>query len=298
MKVWLNGRILDESQAQVSVLDRGFLFGDGVYEVVRYFSQAGGRPGASPWGAGEELHVTRLGRSLEYTRIRGFDANDLPRIARELLAANGLSDASLYLQVTRGVGATRSHVPSGPLVPTVFASVSPCEPIAEVGDPAPIRAITLEDTRWRLCAIKTVSLMGNILALLEADGSGAQEAILHRDGLVGEGAYSNVLCVRDGTLVTPPIDDRPPILHGVTRVDLLAAAREAGVPCEVRALPLAELREADEIMISASRRLVSGVTHLDGVEVGDGTVGPVTRRVFAAYRDAIAAHLMSPAVSA
>jgi D-alanine transaminase len=294
MKVWLNGRILDESQAQVSVLDRGFLFGDGVYEVVRYFA----RPGAPPWGASEAMHAARLARSLRLSRIEGFDAGGLPHVAKELLAANGLSDASLYLQVTRGAGATRAHVPGGPLVPTVFASVTPCEPIGQVREPSAIRAITLEDLRWRLCSIKTVSLMGNILALLEADGHGAQEAILHRGGLVGEGAYSNVLCVREGTLVTPPIDDDPPILHGVTRVDVLDAARAAGVPVEVRPLPLAELREADEIMISASRRLVSGVTHLDGEPVGRGEVGPVTRRVFTAFRNAIAAGCAPAAVSA
>jgi len=294
MKVWLNGRILEQSQASISVLDRGFLFGDGIYEVVRYFA----RPGASPFGAGEPLHVARLARSLRLARIEGFDAAELPRIAAELLAANGLADASLYLQVTRGAGTNRAHVPTGPLVPTVFASVTPCEPIGQVREPSAIRAITLEDLRWRLCSIKTVSLMGNILALLEADGHGAQEAILHRGGLVGEGAYSNVLCVRDGTLVTPPIEDDPPILHGVTRIDVLDAARAAGVPFEVRPLPLAELREADEIMISASRRLVSGVTHLDGEPVGPGDVGPVTRRVFTAFRDAIAAHASPAGVSA
>jgi len=291
MLAWLNGELVDEDRAAVSVRDRGFLFGDGVYEVVRYVPRADG----SAYGIGEGHHAARLGRSLELARIRGFDPTELPAIAARLLAANGLADASLYLQVTRGVGASRSHVPTGPLVPTVFASVSPAEPFARMREPAAIRAIACEDPRWRRCEIKTVSLMGNILALLEADAGGASEAILHRDGLVGEGAYTNVFCVRNGTLVTPPVDVEPPILHGVTRHDAIEAARAAGIPVEIRPLPLAELRAAAEILVSSTRRLVSAVTHLDGRPVGDASVGPVARRLFAAMRDEVERHLGQPA---
>lgn len=280
MKIYLNGSILDQRDAHVSVLDRGFLFGDGVYELLRYFDGH---------GVGLDAHARRLARSLDLARIRGFDAAELGAIARALLEANGLRDAVVYMQVTRGAGSVRAHVPTEPLVPTVFAMATPAEPITALVAPQEVAAITAEDMRWRLCEIKTLSLMGNILHLLDADAQGANEAILVRDGLVGEGAYSNVALVRRGTLVTTPIAEEPPILHGTARADLLAAARHAGIPAEVRRVRADELAEADEVMITSSRRFVSAVTRLDGRVVRDGSAGPLTRRLFAQMRDDMAA---------
>ena len=280
MKIYLNGSILDQRDAHISVLDRGFLFGDGVYELLRYFDGH---------GVGLDAHARRLARSLDLARIRGFDAAELGAIAHALLEANGLRDAVVYMQVTRGAGSVRAHVPTEPLVPTVFAMATPAEPITALVAPQEVAAITAGDMRWRLCEIKTLSLMGNILHLLDADAQGANEAILVRDGLVGEGAYSNVALVRQGTLVTAPISEEPPILHGTARADLLAAARHAGIPAEVRRVRADELAEADEVMITSSRRFVSAVTRLDGRVVRDGGAGPVTRRLFAQMRDDMAA---------
>ncbi|MFM7132989.1 MAG: aminotransferase class IV [Planctomycetota bacterium] len=280
MKIHLNGSLVDEADARISVFDRGFLFGDGVYELVRYFDGV---------GVGIDAHASRLARSLALARIEGFDAGRLDAIAREALAANALVDGVVYLQVTRGAGATRAHVPTAPLMPTVVAIATAAEPLSALRAPQEIAAITAPDMRWKLCEIKTISLMGNILHLLSADAQGAQEAILHRDGLVGEGAYSNVAAVLDGALVTSPIDDGPPILHGTARLDLLAAAREIGLPVEIRAMTLDELRRADELMITSSRRLVSAVTRLDGAPVGSGRTGGATARLFESMRGAIAA---------
>ncbi len=278
MKLHLNGSIVDERDAHISVFDRGFLFGDGVYELVRYFNGH---------GVGIDAHARRLTRSLSLAKITGFDANTLDELCRALLAANDLRDGVIYLQVTRGVGRVRAHVPTEALTPTVVAIASAAESIDALRSPQAIRAITAEDMRWKLCEIKTISLMGNILHLIDADAQSASEAILHRGGMIGEGAYSNVALVRDGVLITTPIAEEPPILHGTARADLLQCATMCGIETCVRAVTLDELRHADEIMITSSRRLVSGVTNLDGHAVGTGHVGAVTTRLFHAMCDAI-----------
>jgi D-alanine transaminase len=276
MLAWLNGELVPEERAQVSVLDRGFLFGDGVYELVRYF---GGH------GVALDLHVARLARSLELARIDGFDATRLGAIARELMRANGLSDASVYLQVTRGAGATRSHMPQPGLAPTVVALASATPALDAFTAPDALRAIVRPDLRWHRCEIKTVSLAGNILSLLEAQAAGADECILVRDGLVGEGAYTNVAAVLGGTLVTCPLGDgAAPVLHGTMRCWMLESAREAGMRHEVRRVREDELRAADEVLVQSSRRLVAGVVELDGRRVGDGAPGPACRALFAAMR--------------
>ncbi len=284
MKVHLNGRLIDERDAHISVLDRGFLFGDGVYEVVRFFARH---------GVGLDAHATRLARSLSLARIdterHGFDPHALGELCASLLEANALEDAIVYLQVTRGAARSRSHVPTEPLVPTVLAMATPAPPLSSLVAPQEIGAITAEDTRWTRCEIKTTALLGNILHLLDAADSGAAESILHRGGVVGEGAYSNVAIVTGGVLATPPIDEDPPILHGTARADLLRAARAAGIRSEVRPITLAELNAADEVMITSSSRLASAVVRLDGRAVGDAKCGPLTVRLFAAMRADIAA---------
>ena len=213
---------------------------------------------------------------------------EIERICDAVLDANNLDDAAVYLQITRGAGPTRSHVPLGSMTPTVFAAASVCEPIERFVEPASICAVIRPDLRWALCQIKTVSLMGNILALLDADENGATEAILHRDGVVSEGAYTNVFAVIGNALVTPPVDDDPPILHGVMRAELLDAAVEVGLTAHVRPLSLAELRSADEVLISSSRRLVSAVVQLDGATIGNGAPGRASRALFQVLRQRIA----------
>lgn len=274
MLAWVNGALVPQESATVSVMDRGFLFGDGVYELVRFFGGV---------GAAMDLHEERLARSCALAGIDSFDARTLRTISAELLRANGLRDASVYLQVTRGAGAARAHMPAPGLVPTVVAFATPTAPLAGFTQPEAARAIVRPDLRWHRCEIKTISLAGNILALIEAQRAGADECILVRDGLVSEGAYTNVAIVRGGRVATCALDDgRTPVLHGTMRAWMLDAARTAGVAFEERAVTEAELRAADEVLVLSSRRFVSGVTWLDGATVGDGTPGPVCRALFAA----------------
>ena len=281
--VHLNGRLVPESEARVSAWDRGFLFGDGVYEYVRYFAGV---------GIALDLHEARLERSLELTGIRGFDAGGLARIGRELLRANGLRVAGVYLQVTRGAGTTRAHMPSPDLVPTVFAFAAPSPAIETFTEPERMRAIVRPDLRWHRCEVKTTALAGNVLALIEAQAAGADECILVRDGLVGEGAYTNVAAVIGGTLVTCPVgDEAAPVLHGTMRHWMLDAAHDAGVGVDVRPLRTEELAGASEVLVQSSRRLVAAVTELDGRRVGDGTAGPACRALFDAMRARVIAEI-------
>ncbi|MFO0962120.1 MAG: aminotransferase class IV [Phycisphaerales bacterium] len=276
MLAYVNGAILPQEEATVSILDRGFLLGDGVYEFVRYFDGV---------GAALDLHEARLARSLRLARIEGFDARELGRIGSALLAANNLRDGGIYLQVTRGRGPGRVHMPTPGLVPTVVALATPSAPLSEFTRPEPMRAIVRPDMRWHHCAIKTISLAGNVLALMEAQAAGVDECILVRDGFVGEGAYTNVAVVHDGAVATCPLDDdASPVLHGTMRAWMVQAAQSAGVPLEVRRVRAQELESAQEVLVLSSRRLVSGVVELDGRPVGDGNVGPVCHRLFAGMR--------------
>lgn len=275
-RVWLNGELTLESAARISVFDRGFLFGDGVYELVRFF-------GGMPVGMG--LHVARLDRSLELARISGFDAGSISVICSALMRDAGLADASVYLQVTRGAATARSHLPPAGLTPTVFAYAMPCAGIEELGALHLCAAGLVADRRWERCEIKTVALMGNILGMLECQPHGAEEAIFHRRGLVSEGASTNVFIVRDGRVVTPPVESDPPILHGVMRARMIEACVDAGIPCSVRPIPVAELASADEILLSASKRMLSSVATLDGVPVrGARSPDALAPRVLAALR--------------
>ena len=276
MLVSVNGQLVPAAQASVSVFDRGFLFGDGVYELVRYFN---GHPVAM------DLHQARLARSCQLVGITGFNASLLPDICRELLEANCLRDASVYVQVTRGAGATRAHMPQPGLVPTVVAIASAAPTLEQFAQPESVSVVTMEDPRWKRCEIKTISLAGNILCLMHAQAAGAEETILLRDGMVGEGASTNVAIVHEGRVVTCPLDSaETPVLHGTMRAWLVDAARAAGVPVDVRPISQHELRAAPEVLLTSSRRLVSAVTRLDGHAVGAGVPGPVCHTLFAAMR--------------
>lgn len=274
MLVYLNGLLVPEDQAKVSVYDRGFLFGDGVYELVRYFD---GVPVAL------DLHTARLARSLELVGIKGVHAKMLQEVGQQLLEENQLINASVYLQITRGAGATRAHMPVAGLIPTVFAYAAPTLSLREFTAPETIRAIVRDDLRWHRCEIKTIALAGNILSLIEAQSAGADECILIRDGLVSEGAYTNVAAVLNGVLVTCPLNDQSaPVLHGTMRCWMLDAAHDAGVPVEVRRIAQKELSQATEVLVQSSRRLVSSVTHLDERPVGSAESGPICRAIFTA----------------
>ncbi|MBI5617714.1 MAG: aminotransferase class IV [Gammaproteobacteria bacterium] len=274
---YLNGEYLPLAEARVPVLDRGFIFGDGVYEVIPVFKR-------QPFRLGE--HRARLARSLEAIGIRDpLDDAGWRALVERLVAGNAGEDQSLYVQVTRGV-APRNHAPPPDLVPTVFAMSTPLEMPA---DPAPVAAITLEDIRWSRCDIKAISLLANVMFREAATAAGAYEAILVRDGIVTEGAASNVFVVHGGRIRTAA--HSPHILPGITRdliVELLA-----GTPDAVREdpIPAALLVEAEEIWITSSTKELLAVTTLDGKPVADGKPGPVYRRIkaqFTAYREKMA----------
>ena len=267
--VYLNGDYLPLTEARVSVLDRGFIFGDGIYEVVPVF---GGRAFRF------SEHLRRLTRSLEAIGLEvSLGADDWSKLVAELLARNALSDASVYIQITRGV-APRNHAAPAHCQPTVFAMASPLI-LAE--DITPVAAISLPDLRWQRCDIKAISLLPNVMARTAAVEAGAYEALLFRENFLTEGAASNVFVVKDGRIMTPPHSAF--ILPGITRdalVEALAASADAIAEVQI---PRAVVASADELWLSSSTRDIVPVTILDGKPVGDGNPGPVYRRVLARY---------------
>jgi len=268
---YLDGQILPLAEARVSVLDRGFIFGDAVYEVVLVVA---GQLFAWP------EHYARLAQSLAATQIPApFDEAGWQACLEQLIAANGGGDLSLYLQITRGV-AERDHAFPTDLEPTVFAM---CRPLAMSAALLQVSAVTLPDNRWGRCDIKATSLLPNVLLRNEAVRRGAYDAILIRDGLLTEGAASNVFVVHDGQVRTPPNSSL--ILPGVTRALLLEVARRAGHVVVESAVRADELTTADEIWITSSSRDLVCVHELDGRPVGDGTRYPFAEIVFAAFQD-------------
>ncbi|MCU0760357.1 MAG: D-amino acid aminotransferase [Steroidobacteraceae bacterium] len=278
----LGGAFLPLREARISPLDRGFLFADGVYEVMPVFA---GRPFRF------HPHFDRLARSLAQVRLRDpHDRAGWRALVAELVARNGGGDQYLYLQVTRGAEYGRNHAPLPDLPPTVFAFCAPLpRPPAEHLANG-IACITAEDTRWSRCDIKSVALLANVLLRQLACDAGAQETILLRDGWLTDASASTVHVVRDGVLRTPP--DSRWILPGTTRSVVEELATRVGL--EWRATPVAEaeLRGADEVWLAAATREVSAVTRLDGQPVGTGAPGPAFRRIRAAF-DALKLELAS-----
>ena len=266
---YLDGTYVPLADAKVSVLDRGFIFGDGIYEVIPVF-------GRRPLRFAQ--HLVRLERSLAAVGIAPpLTHAQWGGVLETLLSTASGEDFTFYLQVTRGV-APRNHQPPGGMSPTVFAMLTP---LATVDPAVTVTAITHEDFRWQRCDIKSTSLLANVLLRQTATAAGAAEAILVRDGQVTEGAASNVFVVVDGRLRTPALSRH--LLPGVTRdllIELLAGTADAVLETDVT---LAELRHADEIFLTSSGRELAAVSHLDGVTVGDGAPGPVFRRAVARY---------------
>ncbi len=267
---WVNGVITSLDDARVSFLDRGFLFGDGVYDVLKVCN---GRFFAI------KEHLDRLDRSMEAIRIKPtWNRSELEGIIRDLAAKSELLDARIYIQVTRGVGPRKQEF-SGELTPTLAIFITPLRPFPEETRKAGVKAITMPDERWAHPHIKTLNLLPNVLARQQAEESGAFEAILIRDGgLVTECTSSNVFAVVNDTIVTPPTDGR--ILPGVTRGLLLKAAREANYPVKEDYIVLTELQSATEIFITNTGVEVLGVVELDGKPVGNGAPGRTTEEIY------------------
>jgi D-alanine transaminase len=272
-EIYLNGHFLPPQQGQISVMDRGFLFGDGVYEVIPCY---GGRLFRL------EEHLHRLDNSLHAIRMRNpLERDEWRAILERLIGQLPGADQSIYLQVTRGSSGQRDHaIPAG-IAPTVFVMTQP----AVYPDPTTlatgIKAITLADNRWLRCDIKAITLLANVLLRSEALDQGAGEAILIRDGQATEGAASNLFIVQAGELLTPPKSDR--LLPGITRDLVLELAQQHGLPAAEREISEAMLNSADEIWVTSSTKEVTPVVELNGRPVGNGTPGPIYTRMAACY---------------
>lgn len=267
--VWLDGQLRPLKEARISPLDRGFLFGDGVYEVLPVFDARAYR---------FDEHIERLDRSLREIRMApALDSAGWLSVLGKLVHGNGGGDCLLYIQVTRGVEPERNHVPQSDVRPTIFACVSALPVLSAETIEHGTRAVTAEDLRWARCDIKTVSLLGNVLHRWQAADAGATEAILLRGGWLTEGSTSSVHVVRNGNIATPPQTNA--ILPGTTRSVLFELAERAGIPSRRRPVSEHELRDADEMLIASAGGGIRAVTTLDGRPVGSGRPGAVFRAI-------------------
>ena len=281
MTIYLNDQFMPIEEAKVSVLDRGFIFGDGVYEVIPVYSR-------KPFRL--EEHLRRLQHSLDGIRLANPHGNaEWTRIIDELVARNAGEDQYLYLHITRGV-ARRDHAfPNPPVAPTVFAMTNPLPaPPAELLHSG-IACITAPDNRWLRCDIKSIALLPNVLLRQMAVDAGCAETILIRpdpvtgDGFMTEGAASNIFVVKNGTLLAPPKDNL--MLPGITYDVVLELAAADGIPHEVRRIAAAEVFAADELLLTSSTKEVLAITRLDGKPVGTGKPGAMFARLHALYQD-------------
>jgi D-alanine transaminase len=271
--VYLNGQYLPLEEARVSVEDRGFLFADGVYEVIRVY---GGRP--------YELkeHLERLLRGITALDMEYRDIAALDRIARRLMDENRVSaDGAIYIQVTRGAAPREHAFPPQGTPPTVYVSAKPYTPHPATVWEDGVDAITAPDVRWARCDIKSVSLLPNIMANQAAKAAGAFEAVLARDGAITEGSHSNVWGVRDGRLITYPASNY--ILAGMTRATVFRLARQLGLEAVEGVIQASEIYDLDEVFLTGTTTEVMPVVRIDGREIVDGEPGPITRRLIHAF---------------
>jgi D-alanine transaminase len=276
---YLNDEYLPLAEARVPVLDRGFIFGDGIYEALPVYDRRLFR---------FDAHMARLARSLDKTRIPApMSREQWLELARTLVASVDAQDQFLYIQVTRGV-APRNHVMPEGLTPTVFAYSLPAHPIAEAQRHRGLSAVSARDFRWERGDIKSISLLGNVLARQMSADQGADETVMFRDGFLTEGSASNVWIVKEGALLGPPKSEH--VLDGI-RVDLLKElCEELGLGYNLCPISEAEVFAADEILLSSASKEVVAVTTLDHEPVGHGALrgkpGPVYARLFEAYQRA------------
>lgn len=272
--VYLNGEYLPLSEAKVSVLDRGFIFGDGVYEVIPAY---GGK------ALRFEHHMQRLQNSLDAIRITNPLSNSQwLEIIDKLIAATGKMDQYIYLHVTRGV-ASRDHRFPDETAPTVFVMNSVLHPVDSDLLKNGIAAVTLDDIRWQYCNIKAIALLPNILLRQQAVDNDASEAILIRNGNMTEGAASNVFIVNSGVIKTPPKDQQ--LLPGITRDLVVELAKTHSMPVEEVAISEKEFLAADEIWLTSSTKEILPVTKINEQQVGNGKPGPVWQDMFQKYQD-------------
>ncbi len=272
--VFLNGTFLPLEEAKVPVLDRGFIFGDGVYELVPVYSRV-------PFRLDE--HLSRLERSLNETRIRNpYSRAQWRDIIFKLIDAQAFEDQGIYFQVTRGV-AKRDHAFPKDAQPTVFMMSNPLvNPPREVVESG-ASAVSAQDNRWLRCDIKSISLIGNCLLRQQSAEVGGAETILFRNGLLSEASASNVFAVKGGVILSPGNDNL--ILPGITYDVVTELAQANAMPLEFRPVTEAEVRAADELWVTSSSNEVLAIVTLDGRAVGDGKPGPVFRRMYRLYQE-------------
>ncbi len=269
--VYLNGAYVPYEEARIPVEDRGTLFADGIYEVVRAYA---GRLFEL------EAHLERLVQSAGEIRLNLPPVDELRAAVRGVLDRSGLADSSIYIQITRGFAGPRAHaVPQG-IAPTVFVAARPVPrpDAAHVRDGA--AAITVPDRRWHMCHVKSVGLLLNTLAKQAALDAGAQEALFVRDGVVTEGSATNCFAVFGGTVHTHP--EGPHILSGITRQVLLALCADEGIPAREQPFLVSAMYGADEVFVTGTNTEVLPIRTVDGRPIGTGEPGPVARRLRAA----------------
>jgi D-alanine transaminase len=283
--VYLNGQFLPIEQAHVSVLDRGFIFGDGVYEVIPVYSRHAFRL---------REHLRRLEHSLAGLRLANpYSLDAWEELARELITLNASEDQSLYLQITRGV-APRDHAFPANTAPTVFMMSNPLTtPSSEQCDKG-VAAISATDIRWDRCDIKATALLPNVLLRQLSVDVSAAETVLFRDGILTEGSASNIFAVEKGVILAPPKDNH--MLPGITYDVVLELAAAHDIEVNIGYFDEARIRAADELWITSSTKEILAITTLDGKPIADGKPGPMFRRIYGWYQD-YKNHVMRHAVN-
>jgi len=273
--IFLNGAFMPLEEAKIPVLDRGFIFGDGVYEVIPVYSRKAFRL---------EAHLQRLQNSLDGIKLRNPYSNAIwTAMIDELIARNAGDDQYLYLHITRGVAKRDHSFPNPPVAPTVFMMSSPlAAPSTELLHTG-VSAITAQDNRWLRCDIKAISLLPNVLLRQLAIEAGCTETILIRDNsFMTEGAASNIFVVKNGVLLAPPKDHL--MLPGITYDVILEIAAASGIAYQVRKISVAEVHAADELLLTSSTREVQAITQLDGKPIGTGKPGAMFGKLHALYQ--------------
>lgn len=274
--VYLNGEMTPLSEARIPVLDRGFIFGDGIYEVVPMYARKLFRA---------KEHMARLFRSLAAVGITNpYTETQWMELIGKVADAHPANDQLIYLQITRGV-AKRAHAfPKEPITPTVFIMTNPLSlPSAEALEKG-VACVSMEDKRWLRCEIKSTSLLGNVLAAQEAAQNNVTEAIQFRDNILTEASASNVWVVKNGTLMAPPKDNL--ILEGIRYGLMEQLCATSGIPFETRRMTKEEVFAADEVLLTSASKEVLPVIKIDNKTIGSGTPGPIFARLYVAYQAA------------
>lgn len=273
MRVYLNGAFMPESDARVSVDDRGFLFGDAVYEVIRLY-------GGQPFRLAD--HLARLERSLAGVWLPPLDMAQLAAVVEDLARVEGAAvpDALVYIQVSRGAAPRNHPFPDPPVSPTVLAWCRPYHALPAGQFLAGIRVVTVPDDRWAKCWIKTVNLLPNVLAKEKARRAGADDAVFVRDGMAIEATSANFFVVRGGVVQTAPVTNY--ILPGISRQVVLELARSLDLPVRLEPVVVEDLATVDEVFLTHTGCGVEPVTTVDGRRLGP-SAGPVTRRLYDAF---------------